>query len=138
MNDPTSPGPHEFTRPGQVHESRPAPDRCMVCGRAEAAHRQDQISNALESLPVITPGSTPARMIMRAISDALALPPGRALHDEELRFRVLDQRCRIIASVTRRLADDVELDALDMAVAAASIRDRASEIGVNYSTGERM
>jgi hypothetical protein len=29
---------HQFVRPGQVAPDRPAPDRCMQCGRTEAEH----------------------------------------------------------------------------------------------------
>jgi hypothetical protein len=83
--------------------------------------------------PVIPPGSTPVRMLCQAVADALSLPPPRAIHDEQLRYAVLGQRAMIIAQVTRRLAGDVEADAMDIAVAASSIRDRCADFPVNYS-----
>ena len=45
----------------------------------------------------------------------------------------LNQRAMIVASVCRRLADDAEADAMDTALAAASIRDRCADFPVNYS-----
>jgi hypothetical protein len=41
MNQSSTTGPlgHTFIRPGQVAPDRPAPDRCMECGRPEADHR---------------------------------------------------------------------------------------------------
>jgi hypothetical protein len=86
------------------------------------------------SLPPVTPpGSTPLRQLARAVADALSLPPPRAGHDEALRLRNLNQRAMIVASVCRRLADDVEADDLDTLMATASIRDRVSDYPVNYS-----
>jgi hypothetical protein len=91
-------------------------------------------SGAHDPLPPVTPpGSTPLRQLARAVADALSLPPPRAEHDEHLRAGVLDQRSRIVASVCRRLADDVEADALDVVMAASSIRDRTADFEVNYS-----
>ena len=83
--------------------------------------------------PVTPPGSTPLRQLARAVADALTLPPPRALHDEELRYRLMAQRCVITAAVCRRLADDPEADALDAVMAATSIRDRVADYPVNYS-----
>ena len=83
--------------------------------------------------PMVPPGSTPVRQLARAVADALSLPPGRAEHDVELRARILDQRARIVASVCRRLADDLEADALDVVMAASSIRARVAAFEVNYS-----
>jgi hypothetical protein len=83
--------------------------------------------------PMIPPGSTPLRMLARAVADALSLPPPRADHDEQLRYGVLDHRCKIVASACRHLAGDVEADSLDAAVAASSIRDRCADFPVNYS-----
>src|SRR5258707_719822 len=83
--------------------------------------------------PMIPPGSTPLRMLARAVADALSLPAPKAGHDEELRYRVLGQRAKIVAAVCRRLADDAEADSLDAAMAASSIRDRVADFPVNYS-----
>lgn len=85
--------------------------------------------------PMIPPGSTPCRELLRVIGTALDMPEGRAEHDRERRGQLLSARCEVIRGALRRVLADPGADALDMMTEATAIADRMGDYEVDYSTG---
>jgi hypothetical protein len=72
------------------------------------------------------PDSTPCRVLLRAIADALTLPPPAAHRDEIAYLRLARDRSRLVIAACRRVLTDREAADRDLLAAAAALRDEAA------------
>jgi hypothetical protein len=79
-----------------------------------------------EQLPA-PPGSTPCRVLLRAISETLTLPPPATHRGEVVYLRLSRDRARLVVSACRRVLDDREAEDRDLLIAADSLRDQAAD-----------
>ena len=82
--------------------------------------------------PMIPPGSTAQRELLRAIGDALTLPPGINTIDDVRRLRLLDERAKLVTATVGRILSDRESDDDDAAIAARSLGDAVSDYPPDY------
>ena len=78
------------------------------------------------------PGSTAQRELLRAIGDALSLPPGANTIDDVRRLRLLDERAKLVTATVGRILRDPESD--DDAISdARTLRDAVADYPPDYS-----
>jgi hypothetical protein len=82
--------------------------------------------------PMIPPGSTAQRELLRAIGDALSLPPGASTIDDVRRLRLLDERAKLVTATVGRILRDPESDDDGMSD-ARTLRDAVADYPPDYS-----
>jgi hypothetical protein len=83
--------------------------------------------------PMIPPGSTAQRELLRAIFDALSLPMGANTLDDVRRLRLLDERAKLVAATITRILRDPESDDDDAMSEARTLRDAVADYPPGYS-----
>ena len=82
--------------------------------------------------PMIPPGSTAQCELLRAIGDALSLPPRISTIDGVRRLRLLDERAKLVTATLGHILKDREFDDDDAMVALRSLRDAVSDYPPDY------
>jgi len=77
--------------------------------------------------PPVPPASTPCRTFLRAVADALTLPPPATDRDEVTYLRLSRERARLVIFACRRLLDDREAGDSELLVIAGSLRGQAAD-----------
>src|SRR5215469_16262602 len=83
--------------------------------------------------PMIPPGSTAQRELLRAIGDALWLPPGAHTIDDVRRLRLPDERAKLVTAAVGRILRDPESDDDDAMSEARTLRDAVADYPPDYS-----
>lgn len=82
--------------------------------------------------PMIPPGSTAQRELLRAIGDTLTLPLGMNTIDDVQRLRILDERAKLVTATVGRILNDRECDDEDAMVAMRSLREQVADFPPDY------
>ena len=82
--------------------------------------------------PMIPPGSTAQRELLRAIGDALSLPPGANTIDDVRRLRLPGERAKLVTATVGRVLRDPESDD-DAMSDARTLRDAVADYPPDYS-----
>ena len=71
--------------------------------------------------------STPCRVLLSAVADALSLPPPATANDEVTFLRLSRDRARLVIFACRRVLLDREAHDADLLAIAGALREQAAE-----------